>query len=108
MGSKVSYKLVSAVIRTECFETVEKALHEVGIKGMTAYQVRGFGRYAPFFQSDWTVTHVKLEVFVRSARAAFVADAIRASSVVTMPGDGVVAVLPVESFEHIHQPVPEG
>jgi nitrogen regulatory protein P-II 1 len=37
-------KKVEAIIRPQKLEDVKTALHEIGISGMTATEVRGFGR----------------------------------------------------------------
>lgn len=92
---------VTAIFRPDVLEQVEKALQGLGVPGLSVTKVKGYGEYANFYTSDWMCTHVRVEVFIGQHRADAVAEAIMHAAHSGMPGDGIVAVLPVESVYHI-------
>ncbi|MHB8772785.1 MAG: P-II family nitrogen regulator [Syntrophales bacterium] len=62
---------------------------------------KGYGEYANFFTSDWSVTHVRLEIYCKAARANEIVDAIMDAAQTGLAGDGIVAVIPVEEVYRI-------
>lgn len=92
---------VTAIIRSEALENVEKRLQEVGVKGISVTRVKGYGEYADFFARDWLVTHVRIEIFTEKAKAEEVAAAIMGTAHTGLPGDGIVVILPVEKIFRI-------
>ena len=61
-------------------------------------KVKGYGEYRNFVSSDWVGEEVRIEVFTRKHKAASVVQAIIDGAHTGMPGDGVVAVLPVDEL----------
>jgi len=92
---------VTAIIRTEVLEKVEKRLKEMGVKGITVTRVKGYGEYANFFSRDWLVTHARIEIFTEKAKAEKAAAVIMEAAHSGVPGDGIVVILPVEKIFRI-------
>ena len=88
--------LVVGIIRPDALELVEKRLQEIGVRGLTVIRGKGYGAYANFFARDWLVDQVKLEIYVEHDRADSVAQAILDIAHTGSPGDGIVAILPVD------------
>jgi nitrogen regulatory protein P-II 1 len=82
-------------------ETVEKALQENGVHGFSIASVRGCGEYMNFYNQDCTSSHARIEIFVQTDRAEDIADIIMNAAHIGQPGDGIVAILPVEKLYHI-------
>lgn len=97
----MDFRIVIAIIRPDYLEKVEKALETLGVPGVSVTKVKGYGEYANFYTPDWMVTHARVEVFIGQHRAEEVARAIMDAAHTGMEGDGIVAVLPVESVYHI-------
>lgn len=94
-------KLVVAIIRTHALESVEVRLRDMGVRGLTVSRAKGFGAHKNLFSSDWLVDQVKIEIFLEQDRAESVAQAILDSAHSGSPGDGIVAILPVEKVYSI-------
>ena len=97
----MDFRIVTAIIRPDLLEKVEKALQALNVPGVSVTKVKGYGEYANFYTPDWMVTHARVEVFIGQHRAEEVARAIMDAAHTGMEGDGIVAVLPVESVYHI-------
>jgi nitrogen regulatory protein P-II 1 len=89
---------VVAFIRSEKLEDVEQRLRELGIKRINVCKVKGYGEYHDFFRRDWMVDEVRLDVFARQEYVEEIVQAILQAAHTGLPGDGVVAVIPVEKF----------
>jgi nitrogen regulatory protein P-II 1 len=92
---------VTAIVRSSVLERVENALKATNVPGVSVTKVKGYGEYADFYRPDWMVSHVRVEVFIGRHRAETVARAIMEAAHTGLEGDGIVAVLPVESVYHI-------
>jgi len=92
---------VTAIFKPERLEAVENALKKLNVPGISVTKVKGFGEYANFFKSDWLCTHIRVEVFIGKARADETAIAIMEAAHTGVEGDGIIAVLPVESMYYI-------
>ncbi|NOQ88460.1 MAG: P-II family nitrogen regulator [Gammaproteobacteria bacterium] len=92
---------VTAIIRPERLEAVEECLKKLVVPGISVTKVKGFGEHMDFFKPDWLCQHVRIEVFVGARQADEVATAIMDVAHTGREGDGIVAVLPVESVYHI-------
>lgn len=89
-------KVVIAIVRPGVLEPVEKRLQEIGVRGITVSRTKGYGEYANFFSRDWMVDQVRIEIFTPRDRAELIAAAILDAAHTGSPGDGIVAILPVE------------
>ena len=101
-------KLVTAVIKPFKLEEVRDALVAVGVHGMTASEVKGYGRqkghteiyrgaeYAVYF-----LPKIRIEVAVHSERVGVVMDAIIASAKTGQIGDGKIFVTAIDQAVRI-------
>ena len=93
-------KKVEAIIKPFKLDEVKKALTELGVAGLTATEVKGFGRqkgHAEMYRgAEYVVDFlpkVKIEVAVTDAMAAKVVDAIARTAKTGKIGDGKIFVL---------------
>lgn len=96
-------KKIEAIIKPFKMEDVKEALAEIGIEGMTAIEVKGFGRQKGHTEiyrgSEYTVDFlpkVKFEIVVPDDIADKAVAAILQSAKTGKIGDGKIFVLPVE------------
>ena len=96
-------KKIEAIIKPFKLDDVKEALREAGVQGMTATEVKGFGRQKGHTEhyrgAEYTVDFVpkvKIEVVVADALAARVAEVIQKSAQTGKIGDGKIFVLPVD------------
>lgn len=96
-------KKIEAIIKPFKLEEVKDALSEMGIKGMTVWEVKGYGRQKGHkeiyrgaeYLVDF-VPKVKLEIVVEDEVAERAVDAIRKAANTGSIGDGKIFVLPVD------------
>ena len=91
-------KLIVAIIRREKLEPVEQKLKDTGVERINVSKVKGYGEYHDFFSRNWMVEEVRLDIFTRNDEVETVTAAIMEAAHTGLPGDGVVAVVPVEKF----------
>ena len=96
-------KLIKAIIKPFKLEEVKEALSELGIEGMTAIEVKGYGRQKGHTEiyrgSEYTVDFLPktlIEVVVDDADVEKAIDAIVDTAKTGKIGDGKVFVLPVD------------
>ena len=101
-------KKLEVIIKPFKLEEVKEALGEVGIEGMTATEVKGFGRQKGHTEiyrgSEYTVDFlpkIKLELVIPDDRVESAVSAIVHSARTGKIGDGKVFVLPVEEAVRI-------
>ena len=105
-------KKVEAIIKPFKLDEVKDALGEVGVKGMTVTEVKGFGRTGgkrevyrgSAYVVDF-VPKVKLEVVVPEGLVVAVIEAIEKSAKTGRIGDGKIFQLPVEEVIRIGETV---
>ena len=96
-------KLIIAIIKPFKLEDVRDALVAVGVQGMTASEVKGYGRQKGHTEiyrgAEYAVNFlpkIRIEVAVPTDRVAAVVEAIIASAKTGQIGDGKIFVLPLE------------
>lgn len=97
-------KFIVAIIKPHKLDDVRDALASVGIEGMTASEVKGYGRQkgqteiyrGAEYQVNF-VPKVKIEVAVDSGVADAVVEAIRTAANTEKIGDGKIFVLDLEN-----------
>ena len=96
-------KKVEAVIKPFKLDDVREALSAIGITGMTATEVKGFGRQKGHTElyrgAEYVVDFipkVKIEIIVDSERADQVVEAIQNAANTGKIGDGKIFVFTVE------------
>jgi len=101
-------KLITAVIKPFKLDDVREALFEIGVKGMTVTEVKGFGRQKGHTElyrgAEYVVDFlpkVKLEVAVGADEAERVMEAIAGIAQTGKIGDGKIFVTPLEQVIRI-------
>jgi nitrogen regulatory protein P-II 2 len=101
-------KIVNAIIKPFKLDDVREALSDIGVNGMTVYEVKGFGRQKGHTElyrgAEYVVDYipkVKLEIAVDDDRVDAVIDAIVDSAKTGKIGDGKIFVTDLESVVRI-------
>ena len=101
-------KKLEAIIKPFKLDDVKEALHDLGIKGLTVTEAKGFGRQKGHTElyrgAEYVVDFlpkVKLEVVVEDALAERVVEAIASAAQTGRIGDGKIFVIPVETVLRI-------
>ena len=101
-------KKLECIIRPFKLEEVKDALSNVGVRGMTVSEVRGFGRsrgHTELYRgSEYTIEFVpklKLEIVVEDENVNKVIEAVREAAATGKIGDGKIFVLSVDETVRI-------
>ncbi|HEY0634117.1 MAG TPA: P-II family nitrogen regulator [Gammaproteobacteria bacterium] len=101
-------KKIEAIIKPFKLDDVREALSEVGVAGMTATEVKGFGRQKGHTElyrgAEYVVDFlpkVKIEVVVESAKVDLCIEAIVKAARTGKIGDGKIFVTEVERVVRI-------
>ena len=101
-------KKVEAIIKPFKLDEVKEALHEVGIKGITVTEAKGFGRQKGHTElyrgAEYVVDFlpkVKVEIIVRDDVVPQVVEAIQRAAKTGRIGDGKIFVLPIDDVVRI-------
>lgn len=97
----MKFRKVTAIIRPERLEAVEESLKKLNVPGVSVTKVKGFGEYANFYNPDWLCQSVRIEVFIDVKQADKIAQSIMEAAHTGVEGDGIIAVIPVETIYHI-------
>jgi len=104
----MALKKIEAIIKPFKLEEVKEALTEAGIEGMTATEVKGFGRQKGHTEiyrgSEYTVDFlpkVKLEIVLPEASVQIAITAILKAAKTGKIGDGKIFVLPLDEVIRI-------
>ena len=101
-------KKIEAIIKPFKLDEVKKGLSELGIKGMTVSEVKGFGRQRGHkevyrgaeYQVDF-VSKIKIEVIMESDMIPEAVKIIQEKARTGQIGDGKIFILPVEEVIRI-------
>jgi nitrogen regulatory protein P-II 1 len=96
-------KKVEAIIKPFKLDDVKERLRELGVSGMTVYEVRGFGRTGgktevyrgSAYVVDF-VPKVRLEVVVKDSMVPDVVSVLMTAAKTGKIGDGKIFVTPIE------------
>ncbi len=101
-------KKIEAIIKPFKLDEVKEALHEVGIKGITVTEAKGFGRQKGHTElyrgAEYVVDFIpkiKMEIIVADDVVGKVVDAIEQAAKTGRIGDGKIFVTPVEEVVRI-------
>jgi nitrogen regulatory protein P-II 2 len=101
-------KMIAAVIKHFKLDDVRKALSEIGVQGMTAIEVKGFGRQKGHMEVYRGVEYevkflpkVKIEVAVSDDILDRAVAAIIDSAKTGEIGDGKIFIIPIEDVVRI-------
>jgi nitrogen regulatory protein PII len=96
-------KKIEAIIKPFKLDDVKEALNDIGIHGMTVYEVKGYGRQKGHTEiyrgAEYAVDFIpkiKIEIVVEAGRAAQVAETIRLAAQTGKIGDGKIFISPIE------------
>lgn len=92
------FVLIVANFRSDKLNEVEKRLERLNVERINVCKVRGFGEYHNYFASNWLDYGTRIEVFTKREEAELIVQAIMAAAHTGLAGDGVVAVLPIETL----------
>jgi nitrogen regulatory protein P-II 1 len=101
-------KKVEAIIKPFKLDDVKEALSEVGVQGLTALEVKGFGRQKGHTElyrgAEYVVDFlpkVKVEVVVPDEMVNKVVEAIERAARTGKIGDGKIFVIPIDEAVRI-------
>ncbi len=97
-------KFITAIVKPFKLDDVRAALSEIGIAGLTVYEVKGFGRQKGHTElyrgAEYVVDYIpkmKIEIAVEDDQVDAVVDAIIESARTGKIGDGKIFVMPLEN-----------
>lgn len=103
-------KIVTAYVRLNRSGPVVRALHETGVRGLTAFVVHGMsGETSTFlhgldpFEPKSLPESVKVEVICEEGSVDTVVRTIADAAKTGYPGDGIIAVQDVEKMTRIRE-----
>ena len=98
-GDSETMKMITAIIRPHKYEDVRNALIDVGIEGLSATEIRGFGRqrgqteiYRGAEYKTTEVPKIKIEIVITATKLDQVVNIISKSSETGKVGDGKIFV----------------
>jgi len=101
-------KKIEAIIKPFKLDEVKDALNEMGIKGMTVSEVKGYGRQKGHTEiyrgAEYVVDFIpktKIEIVIGADMVDQVVDKIRNAANTGKIGDGKVFVVPIEEAVRI-------
>lgn len=101
-------KMITAIIKPFKLDDVREALAEVGVRGMTVEEVKGFGRQKGHTElyrgAEYNVEFlpkVRIQTAVEDAKVESVIEAITQSASSGKIGDGKIFVSPIEQAVRI-------
>ena len=96
-------KKIEAIIKPFKLDDVKVALNEIGIKGLTITEVKGYGRqkgHAEVYRGAEYIVEfipkIKLEIIIDAERVEEVVNTITETARTGKIGDGKIFVLPVD------------
>ena len=97
-------KKIEIIIKPFKLDDLKEAINELGIKGMTISEVKGFGRQKGHteiyrgaeYKVDF-IPKIKIEIVVAAAEVDKVIEAVISSARTGKIGDGKIFVLPIET-----------
>jgi len=93
-----NFALIIANFRSDKLHDVEKRLEQLDVERINISRVRGFGEYHNYFAPNWLGYEVRVETFTKREEVELIARAIVDAAHTGLPGDGVVAVLPIDTL----------
>ena len=101
-------KLIKAIVKPHRVEAVKEALQEMGIGGLTAYEVKGYGRQKGHHElyrgAEYTIDFVPkvlIEIVVTDDIEPQVVDTIEVAAKTGKVGDGKIFVIDIEKAVRI-------
>jgi len=98
----MDYRKIIAIIPSLTLDNVEEKLKQAGVPGMSVSKVHGYGEYRNFYTKDTMTDCSRVEVYTEKNKVKQIVDAIAKAAYQGLESDGVISVIPVEDFLHIH------
>ena len=106
--NRSAMKKIEAIVKPHKLDDVKEGLNEIGIKGMTITEVKGYGRQKGHTEiyrgAEYVVDFnpkIKIEVVVSADIVDQVVDKIRESANSGKIGDGKIFVMPIERIVRV-------
>jgi nitrogen regulatory protein P-II 1 len=100
-GGPEELRKVNDILRSRLLEDVEERLKKIGIKGLTATRVKGYGENKSIGSQDWLGTHARIEIFTEKSTAEKIATLFMEVAPTGGPGDGILCIFPIEKVLRI-------
>ena len=97
----MKFNKITAIIQPAKLEIVEEELKKLCVPGISITKVHGYGEAPNFFTPDWTSGFARIEIYIESNKTEEGTEVIMNAASTGKEGDGIVAVLPVESLYQI-------
>ncbi|MGB5155939.1 P-II family nitrogen regulator [Desulfobacterium sp. N47] len=101
-------KKIEVIIKPFKLDDVKDTINELGVKGMTVTEVKGYGRqrghkelYRGVEYETNFISKIKIETVVDDSMVDAVIEGIKKSAYTGTVGDGKIFVIPVESATRI-------
>jgi nitrogen regulatory protein P-II 1 len=101
-------KKIEAIIREDRFNDVKEALHQIGIVGLNAFEIRGHGRQGGITLAGRSGTYqvdmlpkLQVNIILSEHNLEDTIEAILKSAYTGQSGDGLIFVYPVEEVIRI-------
>ncbi|MBU0484007.1 MAG: P-II family nitrogen regulator [Proteobacteria bacterium] len=101
-------KKIEAIIKPFKLDDVKEALNNIGIKGMTVSEVKGYGRQKGHKEiyrgAEYVVDFipkVKMEIVIEASLVDQVVETIRLAANTDKIGDGKIFVMPIEEVVRV-------
>ena len=91
---------ITAIVRTDRVEQLEKRLRRSGVPGMTIDDVKGYGEYPELIDLTWLARHARIEIVVKESEVPRIVDIVLEETHTGLPGDGIVYV---EAVAEVHR-----
>ncbi|MFZ4762512.1 MAG: P-II family nitrogen regulator [Alphaproteobacteria bacterium] len=104
----MNLKKIEAIIKPFKLDDVKDALNDIGVRGLTVTEVKGFGRQKGHTElyrgAEYVVDFlpkVKIEVIIEEAMVAQAVEAIQNAAHTGRIGDGKIFIIPVDNVIRI-------
>lgn len=94
-----AFSLIIANFRSEKLEEVEKKLEHLCVERINVSKVKGFGEYHNYYARNWLDSEVRVEIYTKNHEVEGIVKVIMETARTGRtgyPGDGVIAVLPIQ------------
>lgn len=99
----MSFKKITAIIRSTKLEEVEESLRKLRVSGVTVFPVKGYGEAANVLARDWMTRDFCLELYTSDDRLEEIVRAILDAASTGLSGDGIIAISNVERLYRIRE-----
>lgn len=95
------YKKIHAVVQEDVLDRVKERLQKMHVHSLSIDHVKDYGEHDEFFAFQTSHRYAWIEIFCPATQAEEIAQAIVDEAHTGLPGDGTVAILPLEKMYRI-------